>query len=115
MFVLKKQQTFDWPVKVQVPENGRKKKVTFMAQFNVVDSDEQDKLLVNTVPADVMGFLRKALVKTWELSIEDEDGEPIDGDDHETRNEIVLQNPIFAQAVMDAFTEGSRGKAAKNS
>ena len=112
MFLLKQNTTFEWPVKVLVPTSGRKTRVEFKAEFNVVDSETHNELLVESNPPQVMRFLQIALVRTEDIDIEDENGDQVDDDEH--RNEILLGNPIFAQGIMDAFIEGSKGKAAKN-
>lgn len=113
MFVLKQKTTFEWPVVALVPTEGRKKRVEFKVEFNVVESETHNELLHYSNPPDVMGFLKLAVVRAWEIDVEDDNGEQITEDGH--RNEIILGNPIFAQAIMDAYIEGSKGKTAKNS
>ena len=111
-FVLKQHDHFDWPVKVQVPRAGKRELVKFHARFNLIDAETADELLASEETQDPIEFLRKSLVKYWDLTVHDEDGEPVEDD--EERNRIIISNPIFANGLIKAYGEGSLGKNLKN-
>lgn len=112
MFVLREDSTFDWTVKAHVPVGGKKTLVKFEATFNVLDSEMIDELVVNPETRNVGRFLASALVSFRDLPVQDGDGNEIEDDDE--RNRIICRNPIFADALVEAYAEGVSGHKAKN-
>ena len=112
MFVLKEESTFDWNAKAMVPIDGKRKAVQFMARFNILDMDRQDELLGNPETRDVKQFLEAALVKFWDLNVQDAQGNEIEDDSE--RNAIISKNPIFIEALTDAYGIGVLNYKPKN-
>ena len=113
MFVLKEVEEFEWPVKVTVPKNGGKREsVKFMARFALQDSETTQRLVQDPETRDYGELLRLAVIKTWDLEIQDEAGDTVEDDDE--RNRILLGNVLFRNATFDAYSKGCAGKGGKN-
>lgn len=112
MFILREDSTFDWEVKASVPVDGKKTIVKFRATFNVLDNETQNELVVNEDTRDISKFLEVALVRFYDLPVQDSDGNEIT-DDAE-RNRILRRNPVFSNALVDAYASGIMGYKSKN-
>lgn len=112
MFVLREESTFDWTVKAHVPVQGKKTLVKFEATFNVLDQEMIEELVVNPDTRNVGRFLESALVSFSDLPVHDSNGNELEDD--EERNRIIRRNPIFADALVEAYAEGVSGHKAKN-
>ena len=113
-FKIKTEQTFTWPVKAKVPEDGRYKSVSFEATFNILSNDRMNDLVRGD--DDPVGgslrILREALVSFSGIDVEDDRGELITDD--EDRNAAILRYPFFVEALSDAFLRGIGGDRTKN-
>jgi hypothetical protein len=112
MFVLREESTFDWSVKAHVPMGGKKSLVKFEATFNVLDQEAIEELVINPETRNVQRFLESALVSFTGIPVQDADGNEIE--DADERNRIIRRNPIFADALVEAYAEGVSGHKAKN-
>ncbi|MCB0249854.1 MAG: hypothetical protein KDI07_14865 [Anaerolineae bacterium] len=113
MFKLKADDTFTWPVKAKVPEDGKYKTVAFSATFKILSQDEISRLIGDD---DVAGssrrILEQALISFTGIDVEGDDGETVT--DHDERKEILFKYPFMVSAVSDAFAAGISGHKAKN-
>lgn len=116
MFKIKESQTFTWPVKAKVPEDGKYKTVQFMATFNILSSERMAALAKGDEDGDVLTgslrILREALVSFDGIDVEDAEGNLLTED--EERNDLILRYPFFVSALSDAYAAGVAGYRAKN-
>ena len=112
MFVLRSNDTFDWPVKAWVPQDGKRRALQFMATFNQIPSATIGELVSDPETRDTGKFLEMALVSFSGFDVQDEAGNPIE--DNETRNEMVRTNTLFIEPLLDAYAAGALGHKAKN-
>lgn len=101
MFTLDQSETFDWPVKVQVPENGTHVEHTFTARFRRLDQATIDDLLDR---GDAT-FLRDALVG-WDGVQENDQDLPFS----EEALSRMVNIPEVRIALIAAFFEARRGR-----
>lgn len=109
MLKLKPNATFHWPVKVQVPQDGRHVENVFKATFKQVDRDRFIDVQ-NGDPTAEQTLLDDVLVG-WD-GVGDEDGNPLDFTPENRR--ALLQVPYVRTAVIEAFFEGIGGRKRKN-
>lgn len=113
MFKLKADDTFTWPVKAKVPEDGKYKTVSFSATFKILSQDEISALLIGDDEAgSSKRVLEQALISFSGIDVEGDDGEPVTDD--EDRKEILFKYPFMVSAVSNAFAAGISGYKAKN-
>lgn len=112
MFVLRENDTFDWPVKAKAPKDGKRVPVNFMARFAILDNDMIQELVVDPETRDTKRFMERALIKYWDLEVQDNDGEPVTDDD--TRNAMIIRSPLFLEALIDAYAAGVTNYKPKN-
>lgn len=114
-FILSQKQSYAWPVKVKVPNNGKWDTHTFVATFArlaPLDAQERLKDLADAeLPPEERyqrenEFMEEVLLG-WE-GIKDEDGVPI-AFGAETRA-TVLDVPEVRRALFDAYFESAIGK-----
>lgn len=109
MFKLKTNVEFAWPVKVQVPTDGRHVEQPFTARFKQVDRSRFVDLN-NGDAEEETNLLREVLIG-WD-GIGDENGEPIPFSE-QTRDQL-LEIPYVRTAIVEAFFEGIAGRKRKN-
>lgn len=113
MFTLKSEDTFTWPVKAKVPDNGKYETVKFTATFKVLSQPEITALIgEDDAEGGGMRVLDAALVSFAGIDVEDDDGEAVS--DHDERKEILFKYPFMVSAVSDAFSAGLSGYRTKN-
>tara|TARA_Y100000289_G_scaffold52514_1_gene54048 strand:- start:257 stop:580 length:324 start_codon:yes stop_codon:yes gene_type:complete len=105
-FKVRKVSSYEWPVKVDVPEKGRFKEETFTAVFRKISRsqfnsliDDGDEVLVDHI---LMG---------WKGIVDD------DGDEIEFCDDIkaaLVDDPHFLRGLISAFSESLVGAQAKN-
>lgn len=108
MFKVRKNASFKWDVKVQVPVDGRHVEQRFTAQFKQVDRSRFTDLRDD--PESEQALLRDVLLG-WE-GIADENGETIAFSDE--ARDALLEIPYVRLAVVEAFFEGISGRKRKN-
>ncbi len=114
MFKLKEDKRFWWPVKVDVPVDGRHATHKFQAHFLLLDQDEIDETLGGDYDDDDSAdrdLLRKVLVD-WK-QVADEDGNAIEFSD-EARDRL-LRIPYVRVALVRAYFQAIAGRRKKNS
>jgi hypothetical protein len=112
MFKLKAEDTFTWPVKAKVPDDGKYKTVNFSATFKIIPQPEITALLGEGDTGGSMRVLDAALVSFSGIDVEGDDGETVT--DHAERKEILFRYPFMVAAISDAFAAGISGYRAKN-
>lgn len=105
-FKVRKVSSYEWPVKIQVPHNGRFKEETFTAVFKKIARSAFNDLLEQGDDA-----LVQDIVLGWK-GIVDEDGEQIEFSE-ETLREFA-DDPFFLRGLINSFTESLTGAQAKN-
>lgn len=104
MFIMKKSPEFSWPVKVFVPDEGRKTVREFTGIFRTIaPSEVRDRL--EQEEGDVV--LTTAVWIGWD-KIEDEDGNPVKFSDEARR--AMLEVSYVRAAVMAAYFEATNGQ-----
>lgn len=108
MFKIEPQKTVQWPVTVNIPQDGgRTRKSTFNAEFELLPQDDFSAIYKEDGGNDE-DLLRRVLVGWSEVG--DSDGNPIDFND-DTR-ELMIRIPYVRTAMVAAYLECSFGKAA---
>lgn len=106
-FVLKRKETFLWPVKLQLPGDGEYQKETIELEFKSIKADEFQKMLEKK--EDDEAFARQ-LVVGWK-GVTDEDGNEVVF--NEENFAALLQNMGVASQIslqyMGIFSEAIRG------
>lgn len=124
MFTLKTDHSYDWPVRVKVPQDGGTFKThVFTARFQILPQEEIDRILrigpVDSGDDDFgdsdgeqldMSLLERVLVG-WGEDVKDEDGNAIPFDDESRR--ALLGVPYVRLAVSRAFFGSISGDAAR--
>lgn len=105
-FKVRKVSSYEWPVKVSVPEKGRFKEETFTATFKKLGRNEFNELLEEGDEA-----LVEAILLGWK-GIQDEDGEEFPYDDSTKRD--LIDDPYFLRGLITAFSDSILGAQAKN-
>lgn len=105
MFKLAEKKTLEWPVTVNVPQDGgRTTKSTFIALLEVIGKDEQD-----TIISAGESMAHRMLVG-WKSGVADAEGNELPFSD-ENRDKL-LGIPYVLNAVYEAIGEINRGRAA---
>lgn len=105
-FKVRKISSYEWPVKVQVPHNGRFKEETFTGIFKKLSRSAFNDLLEQGDDA-----LVQEIMIGWK-GIVDEDGEEIEFSDEALRE--FADDPFFLRGLITSFTESLTGAQAKN-
>lgn len=106
MFKIVEKTSIEWPVNVEVPQDGgRTTKHSFSAVFRVLPQEEITSLAENN---EDPVFLSEVLIG-WS-GVADESGTPIEYSDEMKAK--LLSIPYVRRAVLVAFFEASNGKAA---
>lgn len=109
MFKIKHNSDFTWPVKVQVPTDGRHQEQQFTARFKVVERSRFEDISSGDATAET-ALLREVLLG-WE-GVADESGEALPFSE-QVRDQL-LEIPYVRTAVVEAFFEGIAGRKRKN-
>jgi hypothetical protein len=117
---LEQEETFEWPVKVDVPEKGRHITKTFTGVFLLIEQDELNELIgLNRATSngedddqdqDNPDLVERVFVG-WGEDLRDGNKEPIPFS--EELKEILIKKIIFRRGITKAFFEGAGGKQAK--
>lgn len=111
MFKIKADDTFTWPVKAKVPQDGKHKTVQFDATFRVLPQAEINAILEED-GGNSMRVLDIALISFSGIDVEGEDGEAVT--DHAERKLVLFRHPYMVAAVSNAYAEGIAGYRTKN-
>lgn len=114
MFKIKAEDTFTWPIKAKVPEDGKYKVVNFSAVFKIIPQPEITAMMVSEdgEAGGSMRVLDAALVSFTGIDVEGDDGQIVT--DHDERKAILFRYPYMVAAVSNAYAEGISGYRAKN-
>lgn len=112
MFEMRELDTFKWPAKAKVPQDGKYISVPFEATFKVLSQDEINTLIGDDPEGGSLRVLREALISFEGFPVKDADGELIEDD--EDRNAIILNKPYFVNALSEAWASGISGRRIKN-
>lgn len=122
MFTLKKSRTFDWPVNVFEPDNGKHVKASFSATFRVMERDDLQARLreissPDQTPADqsrlMSEFLSSVLVAVSGVQVAGEDGATVSMSNADIC-EALIADTFASPALFDAYVEGIAGRTRKN-
>ena len=112
-FILKKSNTYKWPVSVDVPiDGGKHQRVTFDIEFNDLTQSrllEIANLSAEGTLSDVE--IAREVIMGW-AGIEDEDGDEVPYS-IASRDEL-LEVPMIASAIAGAYLESKQGAKRKN-
>ena len=111
MFKLKQDDTFTWPVKAKVPDDGKYKTITFSATFKIL-SQPEITAMIGDDEGGSMRVLDAALVSFTGIDVEDDNGDAVT--DNDERKEVLFKYPFMVSAVSDAFAAGISGYRSKN-
>lgn len=107
-FVIKKEDTFSWPVTVKVPKAGSFEANTFSGTFRVLDTDTIDKAAAGKDSDNVMF---DAILCGWEGVIDEAGAEVAYS---KATHAQLRKNPLVRMAVIGAYTEAMTGRAAQS-
>ena len=105
-FKVRKVSSYEWPVKVDVPEKGRFKEETFTAVFRKISRSEFNSLI-----DDGDEVLVDHILMGWKGIVDD------DGDEIEFCDDIkaaLVDDPHFLRGLISAFSESLVEAQAKN-
>lgn len=112
-FVLKKTNTYKWPVSVDVPvDGGKHERVTFDIEFKDLTQTrlgEIAKLSGEGTLSDVE--IAKEVIVGW-AGIEDENGKELPYSI--TKRDELLEVPMLASTIAGAYIESKQGAKRKN-
>ena len=112
-FVLKKSNSYKWPVSVDVPiDGGKHQRVTFDVEFK----DLTQSRLLEIADLSAEGSLSdveiaREVIMGW-AGIEDEDGEEVPYSI--SSRDQLLDVPMIATAIAGAYLDSKRGAKRKN-
>ena len=112
-FVLKKSNTYKWPVSVDVPiDGGKHQRVPFDVEFK----DLTQSRLLEIADLSAEGSLSdveiaREVIMGW-AGIEDEDGEEVPYSI--SSRDQLLDVPMIATAIAGAYLDSKRGAKRKN-
>lgn len=108
-FVISDKMTVEWPVDVQVPQNGGKTKThTFTATFEILSQDEYDRAILLSVKDHE--FIAKIMVGFEGLL--DDNGHEIEYNDDNLYT--ICKYPFMRVAIIQAYNAASTGAITKN-
>lgn len=116
MFVIKKTNSYTWPVKCESAVNGGKfEKETFEVEFKRIPDSEVKKAL-GLVPVEerkqkMDKEFCKEIVLGWK-DVKDESGEDVPFS--QTALDTLLEFPGVARSIVEAFLESIAGSKVKN-
>lgn len=111
MFVLKKSESYSWPVSVKVPVSGGQfKKETFDAEFKRLSQSRIQEVIKNVEEMNNSDFCKEILLG-WK-GIQDDGGEEIPFS--ESARDTLLDVPAVAGSIVSAFFESLSGEKRKN-
>ena len=105
-FKVRKVSSYEWPVKVEVPEKGRFKEETFTAIFRKVSRSQFNSLIEEGDEA-----LVDHILLGWKGVVDD------DGDEIEFCDSIkaeLVDDPLFLRGLITAFSDSVLGAQVKN-
>ena len=105
-FKVRKGSSYEWPVKVEVPEKGRFKEETFTAIFRKVSRSQFNSLIEEGDEA-----LVDHILLGWK-GVVDDDGDEIEFCDS-VKAELV-DDPLFLPGLITAFSDSVLGAQVKN-
>lgn len=107
MLTIKKDHTFKWPVRVQIPNNSGSFDVqTFQCHFKSLTQDELDERLSGAADNIDFELLEEVLVSADD--IKDEDGKRLDFDD-EVKN-LLLSIPYIRTSMAETYFAAMSGR-----
>jgi hypothetical protein len=113
MFVLKKIDSYLWPVKIELPKDGGSyHKHTFQALFKRIPQSELKKLIegeVEKAPTD--NEFCKAVMIGWK-DIKDEESNDVEYS--EENLEKLLEIPMVAKTIVTTYLDSIAGSKVKN-
>lgn len=103
MFIIETSKEYDWPVVIELPDNGGFKEVKFTAKFKKISKEEYEQFSKNINDYDISS---KVLIG-WN---EDEVGAPF----NEENKAKMLDTLCFPNAIALAFLQSVNGILRKN-
>ena len=111
MFKLVDAGSFWWPVKVEVPVDGKHIVHTFDGEFAMLEQSEIDEILKSRdEDEDGQARLAEKVLVGWR-GVGDADGEPIDFTDSSKAKMLAI--PYVRRAVILGYLRAMAGKEAK--
>lgn len=111
-FVLKRSETYSWPVKIDLPEDGKLKRHTFEAEFKNISQSRFQELIEKSQSGEVNDIdVAKEVMVGWS-GILDEKGEEMPF--VQAKFEELLDVLGIASAIATSFCESRIGAKRKN-
>jgi len=112
-FVLKKSNTYKWPVSVDVPvDGGKHERVTFDVEFKDLTQSRLLEIAELSAEGNLTDVeIAREVIMGW-IGIEDEDGEELPYS--MTKRDELLDVPMMATAIAGAYLESKQGAKRKN-
>tara|TARA_R110002020_G_scaffold424560_1_gene633810 strand:- start:788 stop:1132 length:345 start_codon:yes stop_codon:yes gene_type:complete len=112
-FVLKKSNTYKWPVSVDVPvDGGKHERVTFDVEFKDLTQSRLLEIAELSAEGNLTDVeIAREVIMGW-VGIEDEDGEELPYS--MTKRDELLDVPMMATAIAGAYLESKQGAKRKN-
>ena len=107
MFVLKQDYTYEWPVDVKVPAEGKHQIQRFNGKFKVLAQEEAEAIVGRGAAAVTMELLRKVFVG-WGDEVTAEAGGPLAF--NEANRDAMLSIPYVRIAIALAYYESILGE-----
>ncbi len=107
-FVLKQSDSYSWPVKVDLPEDGKFKRHTFEAQFKNIPTSRFQELLDLSQAGDINDVDIVREVMTGWSGILDDDGNEMPF--VKAKFEELLEVFGIPQAIAQSFVESQTGR-----
>tara|TARA_B100001063_G_scaffold65360_1_gene59356 strand:- start:10086 stop:10430 length:345 start_codon:yes stop_codon:yes gene_type:complete len=112
-FVLKKSNTYKWPVSVDVPvDGGKHERVTFDVEFKDLTQSRLLEIAELSAEGNLTDVeIAREVIMGW-IGIEDEDGKELSYSI--TKRDELLDVPMLATAIAGAYLESKQGAKRKN-
>tara|TARA_Y100000592_G_scaffold30085_1_gene47952 strand:- start:8425 stop:8769 length:345 start_codon:yes stop_codon:yes gene_type:complete len=112
-FVLKKSNTYKWPVSVDVPvDGGKHERVTFDVEFRDLTQSRLLEIAELSGEGNLSDVEIAREVMTGWAGVEDEDGKELPYSI--TKRDELLDVPMMASAIAGAYLESKQGAKRKN-
>tara|TARA_R100000005_G_C4993431_1_gene200492 strand:+ start:1816 stop:2160 length:345 start_codon:yes stop_codon:yes gene_type:complete len=112
-FVLKKSNSYKWPVTVDVPvDGGKHERVTFDVEFKDITQSRLQEMAEESAEGNMSDVDIAREVMTGWAGVTDEDGKELPYSI--TKRDELLDVPLVASAIAGAYLESKQGAKRKN-
>jgi hypothetical protein len=112
-FVLKKSNSYKWPVTVDVPvDGGKHERVTFDVEFKDITQSRLQEMAEESAEGNMSDVdIAREVMIGW-AGVTDEDGKELPYSI--TKRDELLDVPLVASAIAGAYLESKQGAKRKN-